>query len=349
MESSLVTVYAAIPMPSIEFEEVHESRIALYDMLDELCMLSGQLDFDLDVYGVSKPTIELLEGDNQIKYLEKWSRSVGRCEVLKFSVKVPFHDDTRYFDIQELSTEPRMRTKEETSAINRFFIRTEFCHRISNLLVMANLSRVGSIGLWDSLVFQDGAWIGHAAGPPNMEALALQIAAELAQKIGWPKLKIIEFSEVWNWANKNKEFLDGFSGSPTGRALNAFSNLFEEGGKREEIWLVWSLVGIEALYVRGRAPVMEQVREKIQALLGTQDTHKKKIGKMYDFRSRFIHGNLDFPGLSFHAATEDYERYYRDQIETIRMAAAILAATLQEIIVRDWAELDFAYTVSNLE
>jgi len=59
---------------------------------------------------------------------------------------------------------------------------------------------------------------------------------------------------------------------------------------------------------------------------------------------------LDFPGLSFfHDATEDYERYLHDQLETIDMAAAILAATLQEIIVRDWAELDFAYTVGNLE
>ena len=51
----------------------------------------------------------------------------------------------------------------------------------------------------------------------------------------------------------------------------------------------------------------------------------------------------------FHDATEDYERYLHDQLETIDMAAAILAATLQEIIVRDWAELDFAYTVGNLE
>jgi hypothetical protein len=58
---------------------------------------------------------------------------------------------------------------------------------------------------------------------------------------------------------------------------------------------------------------------------------------MYEFRSRFIHGDLDFPGLyTLGDASPGIEKYNAAQEETVSYAIAILIASLQEIIKGNW-------------
>jgi hypothetical protein len=229
---------------------------------------------------------------------------------------------------------------------NRGFIRDFVSKRVSDIFVMANLSRVGSIQVSDSLLVQDGR-LKEYSKLPAMDAEPLYYAVDLATEINWPKLQKISFKKVWTWANQNLEFLEGFTHSSTGRALSAFSRFFVQAKDDWAMQLLWSLIGIEALYVRGKVSVMEQVREKIQVLLGKPTSRKKIISEMYDFRSRFMHGDLDFPGL-YHVwdASPDYEKYTSNQLEAVAIAIAILTATLQEIIVRGWTSLDFSYAVN---
>ena len=112
--------------------------------------------------------------------------------------------------------------------------------------------------------------------------------------------------------------------------------------------LFWALVGLEALYVHGKAELAQQVREKSQVLLGKQVTFKKRITQMYDFRSRFLHGDLDFPGLCLVGdARETVARFDSELLEAIAMAVAVLVGTIQEVIRRDWAGLRFDYTVAD--
>lgn len=66
---------------------------------------------------------------------------------------------------------------------------------------------------------------------------------------------------------------------------------------------------------------------------------------MYEFRSRFMHGDLDFPPLYLMGdAAKPFERYQDRQIEAVNLGVAILAASLQELIHRNWAGVDFSYT-----
>jgi len=68
---------------------------------------------------------------------------------------------------------------------------------------------------------------------------------------------------------------------------------------------------------------------------------------MYGFRSRLIHGDLDFPG---HPVIFDADKRLAEHDERLRestaLAVAILLATLQELIQRGWSELHFHYEVS---
>jgi len=148
---------------------------------------------------------------------------------------------------------------------------------------------------------------------------------------------------------KHLDYLDGFDGGATGRAISAFSRIFEAAIIDDSMQLVWALIGIESLYVKGKTSIVEQVRDKVQAFLGQPETYKKKLGSMYEFRSRFIHGDLDFiPLYLVGDARSVVERYEIEQTEAVDMAIAILVASLQELILRDWSGLDFTYTVSNI-
>jgi Apea-like HEPN len=117
-------------------------------------------------------------------------------------------------------------------------------------------------------------------------------ALDLADYLEWPNLRTIDVAKVWAWAIEQEGFLEGFGGGTTGRALDAFAHLFASPRADEATMLLWSLVGIEAIYVRGRQGLLEQVRDKGQIHLGKQEAYRKKISRMYDFRSRFVHGDL---------------------------------------------------------
>lgn len=221
--------------------------------------------------------------------------------------------------------------------------RLEFCKQISDLLVYSNIARLGSIELRSSIVIQDDSKVEYAKIPP-MDGSASQRAAAAASRMSWPSLKPLPLKSVWSWAQRNNPLIDGFARSPIARAISAFSRLFEKRSVDEPMQLLWALVSIEALYVRGNSELFQQVREKSQAFLGSQEAYKKTLSRMYDFRSRFIHGDLGFPSLSLlYDARDEVHRYDSELWEAVDIAVAVLAATLQEVVRRDWRDVSFTY------
>jgi len=332
-EETHVEILTAIPRPHYD-----RGIAAFHEMLDDLCGLSGQLAVRLSEFGIVRVEIEHRKGmrRNPQRLRRRFSPdTLQRCEVISFSAVVPCSD--RIFD------DPYI----DPVQANKLLIGMEFRRRVLDILTISNLSHIGSVGLLDSIVAQDGR-LSTTEDIPRMSAFNLQRAVDLAESINWPILKVIPFAQVWGWADRHIEMLDDFSSSSTGRALMAFSRLFALIPGDEAMQLLWALIGIEALYVRGKTAILEQVREKSQTLLGKQESHKKKICEMYDFRSRFIHGDMNYPGLGLHKdATPEFEKYTNDQMRAVDTAVAILAATLQEIIARDWTGLDFSYVVAD--
>jgi hypothetical protein len=353
MDKTSLTIYLAIPMPSIsrfEHEEAPESVVRLYDMLDEIHSLSGQLDFNFDSYGTYRPSIEVLQEPNcERDLLTQWfsKKDLEECEFVKISADIPLSDEVK-------SRNPLRNENGDllppsfADQVHRTTIRVYFGYRVSSLLIMANLCRVGSIELQSSVILQDEEKV--SATIPPMRAWSIQETIPLAEDLGWPTLHTVGLEKAWKWMTSHSELTDalnGFGGTPVGRALAAFSRLFEPQIDAQPMQLLWALVGIEALYTKGDTGLLEQVREKSQVLLGHQTTHKKLVSQMYGFRSRFVHGDLDFPGLSFvHDAEEKVARYDDERLQATTVAIAILVATLQEMILRDWSQLYFTYAPS---
>ncbi len=91
------------------------------------------------------------------------------------------------------------------------------------------------------------------------------------------------------------------------------------------------------------------MREKIWLFLGEQETHKKDITRLYSYRSAFVHGGCDFPGIncSYLPKELDTEKQDKKLIESSSLAQAILVATIQELVRQGWTGLDFSYSVAD--
>lgn len=107
---------------------------------------------------------------------------------------------------------------------------------------------------------------------------------------------------------------------PIDRVLSAFSYFLTPDGYEE---IFNAFIGLEALYsTDGSISVLEQIKRKSELLFGKIDGLNKKISKMYNVRSRLMHGTLPFPSKYYiKDATENFEKFlFNDYFETTKIA-----------------------------
>lgn len=299
--------------------------------LEELESLSGQLELELGSFGVCHPDIEIVQIPEDEK--REWSEHGDQA---------PVNRDGREYRILRISAEAPLPDK--TDYWNVIAAREGFEKWIYDIIVAANIAKPGTLEMGKGSLFQNG--YEHAIDEMG-KAFLLRGARDLATFAGWPKIQALDIAKVWKWLAKQEGFMEGFGGGPTGRAVNAFSRLFGIQAQDDVTNLLWALVGIEALYTEGQGSLMQQVKEKSQVLLGKQEEHRKKLSRMYDFRSRFVHGDLDFSGKRAAFGNKDTSRHNKELLETICFAEAILVASLQKLVELDWAGPSFSYQVTD--
>lgn len=307
-----------------------------YKALEELESLSGTLEFELGPYGMHRPEIVRIpipeveyNPDNHLSYYYGPETGEGRrYEILTVSVALPGSLHDAYH--------------KERAELERLKVLLE--KRVYDLMLAINMALPGALELEQGTIVLDDnerREPGHQLGEKGKGHL-LQGAWRLSRSLQWPEMKTLGIRAVWEWANRQEGFSEGFGGGPTGRALNAFARRFGSNGQDDAANLLWALVGIEALYTEGKGGLQQQVNEKSQVFLGQMTQHKKKITRMYDFRSRFVHGDLDFSGkLVVGEAAEDHVRHNDELRETVIFAEAILVATLQRLVELGWKGVRF--------
>ena len=320
----------------------------MQDTLEEIGSLSGVLELPLDEFGTVRPTIEIIKSTEDIESeLEQWDDIPRSDEVTFIKVTASVSLPDRDIEVTDHKGENRTRVQgSQAEQLHRLSARTVFEKRLYDLILVTNIARVGSLEVFRGLLVQDED--KHQTDEMN-GAYMLREAWELAEhEIGWPIIRTFGIAKVWDWAKRQEGFMTGFGGSPTSRALNAFTHLFGPVA-HPATHLFWTLVGIEALYTKGQGSLQEQVKEKSQTLLGKQDTHKKAIGQMYGFRSRFVHGDLEIAGRhELYDAMDETMRQNTELFQSLRLAEAILVATFQKLISLGWDGVQFTYKAGEL-
>jgi hypothetical protein len=332
MEASVVL---AVRFPYRKHAERFDDTMK--NALTDLAENSGKLAFPLDANITVYPRIAVLQS-RQAKRAAGTSLGIANSNLHEF-IRI----DARVPPIPVESSDEAVDAN--SIPLQESLVRELFSKRIEDLIVASNLAYPGAVGIAAGEVNINGRTTDSL---DRFEVYMLREACLHSEKIKWPTIGEIPLTTVWSWLLQCEGFLDGFGGGSVGRALNAFTRLFPGSGVEPPIGLFWSLVGIEALYVEGKNSIMEQVRDKARALLGEPQEFKRALTRMYDLRSRFVHGALDFPGAYLlNDATDEVARYDRDVFEAEGVAPSLLVATIQTLILRDWGGLRFGITISN--
>lgn len=244
------------------------------------------------------------------------------CSVLMKPIPIPFSDGSVTHSVE--------------AACDIFVYELE--KRLYDLVIVANIARPGSMGVGEGVIIVEDRFYRQT----EQTLSDLQSAVEYSEEIGWPKIERLQLSTVYDWMSSEDWLLDKVGGTPLIRAINAFSHIFGHGAEVGAGELFYSLIGIEALYAKGDG-IAEQIYQKTQIFLGPIREFRKKLKAMYNFRSRLVHGQLDFPAkFDNQVAAEEVEREYFD---ALCLAEAILVATLQGLVRRGWKSLEFEYTL----
>ena len=170
----------------------------------------------------------------------------------------------------------------------------------------------------------------------------IDYAFEHSLKIKWPIIKSLSLNNTIKWFEDNNLKLEGNSGNKLHRAINAFSYVFSKIFEKDTSNLFWTMLGIETLLAEGSNNIISQIKIKSTLILGEPQEYKKKLNKLYDYRSRFVHGDIDFPAKF----SSDYEMFESEYWDYLYFSTSILLALIRELIVQGKSEFKFEYIMT---
>lgn len=221
----------------------------------------------------------------------------------------------------------------------------EFKIKIINILVLTNIAKPGAIKTRQGEIITHGEIsIDHIVSFPQLYSIHRE-TLDLVKENKWPILKNLEFEKVFRWFSSNNFSLERCSTNRTERAINAFTYLFRDNLSGLVFDLYWSIVGIEILYCESNGALAEQINSKVPILLGELKEFKNKLKKMYNFRSRLIHGDINIPPQYLvEPDEENFKITFEDDLfNSTVLAVSILTATLQTMVIKNRGFIRFKY------
>lgn len=208
----------------------------------------------------------------------------------------------------------------------------------------ANIARPGSLQFINRYSIQNNQLIRKDGGTINK----LDTAVENCEKYSWPPIENLSVYDIWNWLCKVPGFRDGESHSKLGRAISAVTHLLNDNfADEDQMALVWALIGLEALYGTGNTGLKSQIMERTESFLGKRVSYKKDFSNMYDFRSRFVHGDRNFNYKGFERDSKISSDFVNDLERSEDVAIATLISTLQRMCIQNRYELNFSVVVKD--
>lgn len=312
-----------VPLMETEFENYFEK----FDLvLDELCLLSNttfvhfneELKIPLKIERLKPEEVEKIFKTKKQRNFTKW--------FLKFSTQYTF-------------------TKKSEIALSFAVTHLTEMH-VNYLLIYLNLAKPGAFDSRAGITISRlkyGTKSKTEKGEFPMLVNVIHMSLDITKSLKWPPIRILKIKDTLEWLENHWEAFTTVPRNRIERALNAFSYLFHDNLRdNSPSDLFFSLMGIEAIYVEGNQSVQKQVDIKSQIFLGKRNEFKKKFNELYDFRSRFIHGQLNFLNKYFiDNADTNVEKHLTKTYDNSELAVLILLSSIQQHILRNKTELEF--------
>lgn len=212
----------------------------------------------------------------------------------------------------------------------------DFNQQIQNFKVAVNISYPGLLEIRETETYVNNKHYKSSSKPLS----SLLVSVTEANRDEWPKINIININKSWNWLKQRKGFIKGMSTNSIERALSALTYIYDCYSYED---LFYSMIGIEAIYVRSKEGILQQIKEKSKAIFGEPKDYMKRLKHMYNVRSRFIHGELNFPPRYCpDSDTQEFVQFAdKEYFDALNMAQALLIASIQQFVLMDTEEIEF--------
>ncbi|TDO01248.1 HEPN domain-containing protein [Sunxiuqinia elliptica] len=314
-----------IPIRGSDFEEEYVS----FDLfVDEIPTLSDNPNLILliDDYKktqengkgyIEKITFQVIREENEIgKYAELINKAFPRFEteyILEYLIlNIQLYDDESSFEYSQ-------------SLINDI---------LNRLCFLINLSYSTNVDFLPGVIY---SYNEEFIDKTKMIGSDIMFAYAHAKKINWPCIRNLKLIDTINWFNKFAIHPNDKSTNNAHRAINAFSYLFDDLNIEKSDHLFWVMLGIEALLAKGINGISNQIREKSAIILGKPTEYTRQLNKLYDYRSRLIHGDTNInPAFHF-----DYHSFKEAHYDYLAFGTSILIALIRELIYKQKTEFEF--------
>ena len=195
------------------------------------------------------------------------------------------------------------RTVEQQKLVSKKRLISRVVNSIKNVFIAINIAIPGSVSIDEGVVCINNKVVRKTQSLHS----SLSEMKEYVKDKKWPKIKSLDILLVWNYLKNHNCHFNSYSKNKIEKAVYCFSYFFGGINNTEE-HLVYSMMGIEAIYTKENYGLADQIDLKCQLLLGKLSEFKKTIKKLYDFRSRFFHGDLDIVPKHF-KFEDDFQEY----------------------------------------
>lgn len=166
-------------------------------------------------------------------------------------------------------------------------------------------------------------------------------AGLLMMKGNQPICPELSFLEFFAWSRMVDGFWTGVPSTNVGRAMNFLSHAHHRTYQLNTLAdISWIVAALEALLTESSQEIRAKVVRRAVSLAPNilEFSTKKEIGRVYDFRSSFLHGGLTIPN---HFGFYDDGEYRENFSKAFDLASAVLFRCIQRTAENGWTELEF--------
>ena len=161
----------------------------------------------------------------------------------------------------------------------------------------------------------------------------------------WPPLKQLELHACIKWAQQNGFSKQAFAHNRTSRALASLTHAISHGQHLGGEVLFRSMQGLEAFYCDGIGDLRKQLSEKSSLLLGPWNENSNIVGKLYDIRSKFVHGSSSIEYKNHHIDSwEENEKKSIENEYASNFAIRLLIGSIQKCVIDNIQNINWAYS-----
>lgn len=176
----------------------------------------------------------------------------------------------------------------EPISLWREFVEHELHDEVSIFIMALDLTSPGS-GYHGSYVIESEEFLRFGKG----RSAHVSGDYEYMRENGIGRGPDLDFSSVWKALNSTNGLKSGVPDTPFGKIISAITYLYAGVSSSARFFdVVWACYGLEGFFGEGGASRAKQVEDKVSLFLGLEhDRIRPLLKRLYDLRSKFIHGN----------------------------------------------------------